>query len=540
MSSIFQHIIVAAIVGTILLSIIAAIKPVTIKLFSKTWHYYMCLVPAIFFLGVVGLVSIPVQIIWAYLSSHTPAVHTNVAATVSVQDVLPAARTVVTDVYVHSLNLAEWNETMYVLQSVGWAREILSLLNTPILMNFIVLVWIVGAIMFATANAWRYLAYRKILLQNARVCVSVESPVVVVFSKSATTPMIIGFFRPVIVLPDIDFSSHELDMILAHELTHFRRKDTWLKFVILITNTVQWFNPAAYLLTRYMNNLCELSCDEKVVIEMNAQERKFYGETILSMLQYSKAQKVLICASGLCCSQKNIKRRLVGMLNAKKTRKLMVALSLALTLVITGIGGVTAYGLRNDSSIDDTYVITTPTVIPADENIYGNIIVDGGSLLLYGHVNGVITVASGSSLIISGTGQVNGTVSVYGSLHLNENGIITGAGTRGVVVNHGGVFILNGGYVRGNSYTYNGGGVWVNGGILVIRSGYIIENTSYAGGGGGIFIHSGDIMMYGGYIRNNHSNQRGGGVLVSSRYASFTMHGGVIIENTVRNGQKTY
>ena len=529
MGSFVQLLVTASVVGAVVFCFTIALRPVTEKLFSKTWHYYMGLVSILFFLGGAGFVSIPVRL--AAFAVSAPVVQIDASAPIIITDALPVAAT---DIYVSAIAEAGYSgaRTPYVLE---WTSRMTPLANIPALMNVLVLAWAAGVALFFAVHTRRYLVYRKSLLRHSRVCTSVESPVGVVISRKATTPMIIGFIRPLIILPDIDFSARELDLVLAHELLHFKRKDLWLKLVILVVNAAHWFNPAAYFLTRYMNDMCELSCDEKVVMEMDAIGRKFYGETILSMLHHGTTQRSLICASGLCSSHKNIKRRLIGMLNVKKTRKFMVALSLALALVLTGIGGVVAYGLRADTDVDDTYIITTPTVILANEVINGNIIVDGSSLHLYGQINGVVTVTYGGSLAMSGAGQVNGTVNVYGNLYLSDSAVITGAGTRGVEVNHGGIVRMDGGYIRGNSYTGHGAGVWVNNGVFTMDGGYIEENTSN-GGGGGVWISGIDaaFTLSNGYIRYNHSYLAGGGVFINGNYGDiFNVTGGLVYNNTV-------
>jgi len=198
--------------------------------------------------------------------------------------------------------------------------------------------------------------------------------------------MMIGFIKPIIVLPDVEFSDSELDIIIAHELVHYRRKDVWLKFVMLIACAVHWFNPAVHFLGRHLSAQCELSCDEKVAMEMDAQERRHYGETILLMLQHGSAQRNLVCAGGQSNSKKNIKRRLLNMLNAKKIRKSMVVLSFVVALMITSIGGLVAYEFRAaassrmQSDIDAagisaaTNTLNSGSVVTVSEEIDGAVI----------------------------------------------------------------------------------------------------------------------------------------------------------------------
>ena len=73
--------------------------------------------------------------------------------------------------------------------------------------------------------------------------------------------------------------------IISHELTHFKRKDMFYKWLVQVTICVHWFNPFVWLLGKEVNRRCELSCDEKVVGALSAQARKDYGDTLLSFLK---------------------------------------------------------------------------------------------------------------------------------------------------------------------------------------------------------------------------------------------------------------
>jgi hypothetical protein len=120
-----------------------------------------------------------------------------------------------------------------------------------------------------------------------------------------------------------------------------------------------------------------------------------------------------------------------------------------------------------------------------------------------------------------------------------ENGItITGLqnnGSRFVTV-EGGTFIMNGGTLRDNKSSKDGGGgVYIASGTFVMNNGTISGN-SVSNYGGGVYIESGTFTMNGGTISGNSTrNYYGGGVYVKS--GTFTMNGGVISGNyTSSNG----
>jgi len=552
MNSLLQNLVTASVVGTIVFLILLAIRPVTGRVFSKTWHYYMGFVPLFFFLGGVvvvnmlmpsfgfnlsaltqGDIALPATLtttaIGYYPPMYTASSLINSEAVVGYSDVFVNAQThpqpVVLRQLVYSLHLFR-----------GW---ILGLVSSSLPVHtwaFIAIAWLVGSVTFLYTNLRTYFVFRKGIFKHSRPHSYYQDSINIVVSSKATTPMLVGFIRPTIVLPDIALTDSEIKMILAHELAHLRRKDTWLKLAILITRAVHWLNPVVHMLGRYIYDLCELSCDEKIVADMQARERKQYGQLILSILQHStNRHNNMVCASSLCTSQENIRRRLTNMLNTKKSKKLVLALSLVAALIITGLSSVVAHALSNGQAVDDNmYTVTADKLIPAGEVINDNIHVQRGNLQLMGRVNGIITVASGASLTVSGDGLVYGTVVVYGSLQLSDNATITGMGTRGVIVNSGGYLYMLSGYIRGNSYAGSGGGVWINGGAVTMRGGRITENIA-GGGGGGVWIDGANsaLTMYAGFISNNHSYYPGGGILADGGRPRITILGGEVIDNTI-------
>lgn len=72
-----------------------------------------------------------------------------------------------------------------------------------------------------------------------------------------SSPLLIGFFRPCIMMPSIEISETEFRYIILHELTHYRRKDMFYKWLVQITISLHWFNPLVYVMEREINKAGE-------------------------------------------------------------------------------------------------------------------------------------------------------------------------------------------------------------------------------------------------------------------------------------------
>lgn len=307
--------IIASMVGTILWIIQNVFKPVTQKLFSESWHYYTSLTPVFFFLGGTKVINVMVE---SVLTSRCVGL-------IQQSEKLAGEMFYLANVVRNSENIRE-------------------------IMLWTILIWVAGVIIFLTVNIKEYVRFKYFVLQNYRVYNTDQSPSKVIISDNAVTPMVVGFLNPMVVLPDVQFKEKELSMILAHEFVHIKRGDLLIKLIVMIAKSVHWFNPLIYLLSKQINDYCELSCDEKVVQKMDVESRRSYGEMILSVLDYGVKKRSSIYGDyviNLCNSKNNIKRRLLNIMKVKKIKKTMIALSVSATVLLIGIGAYAAYGYES-------------------------------------------------------------------------------------------------------------------------------------------------------------------------------------------------
>lgn len=141
-------------------------------------------------------------------------------------------------------------------------------------------IWILGIVVFMTYHICCYAIFRKKI-----------KPHLVYIGKSIyscnkiDTPMMIGFFSPLILLPDTDYTDKETEIIIGHEMAHFRRGDLWYKLLMLTANAVHWFNPFVYIMVRKANRDLEYFCDDSVTKDTDKDYKKFYSLTILKTMK---------------------------------------------------------------------------------------------------------------------------------------------------------------------------------------------------------------------------------------------------------------
>jgi len=151
--------------------------------------------------------------------------------------------------------------------------------------------------------------------------------------KTVSSPFLAGALHPILFLPQRDFSKEELDNVILHELTHYKRHDTLIKWICLIAKCVHFFNPVIYYVCAKLDEECEIACDAALLKNMSDKQRTAYCNTILSLLSaHQPYNKALL--TGMASDKKILKKRFLLMKTHKKPRKITVVLSVAATLAI--------------------------------------------------------------------------------------------------------------------------------------------------------------------------------------------------------------
>lgn len=210
-------------------------------------------------------------------------------------------------------------------------------------------IWLTG---FLISLGWFIVAYVCFSRCIRRSCAPPHSDDLAVFermranrrirmacSSRVDTPMLIGVARPVIVLPQRAYVRNgmggELENLLRHELTHYRRKDILYKWFAVAATSVHWFNPFMPLIRREISRACELSCDEAVIAGMSAEEKQFYGNTLLALSANGRLSAG-IPSTTLCEDKKELKERLVSIMRYKRKSASAAVLAAALALLLAG------------------------------------------------------------------------------------------------------------------------------------------------------------------------------------------------------------
>lgn len=166
-----------------------------------------------------------------------------------------------------------------------------------------------------------------------------------------SSPLLIGFIRPCIVIPSTKISNTSFRFIVMHELTHYRRCDMFYKWLVQITLCLHWFNPFVYLMEKEITKSCEFSCDEVVLKKVGSGYVKDYGNTLLETMALAGQYKEILASITLSENKKILKERICAIMKFKHKSRLLTCIAFLLTFfLLVGAAMLGAYTSINHAS----------------------------------------------------------------------------------------------------------------------------------------------------------------------------------------------
>lgn len=157
-------------------------------------------------------------------------------------------------------------------------------------------------------------------------------------SKDIKTPCLFGLHNPKIIVTEAVLADAVLyEYTITHELEHYRHKDHIYNADRIFMCILYWWNPLVWYAAKCVSEDAELACDERVLKNKTADERKKYGYALLQMME--NAQNSPFCMATSYFGGKNTtKQRIESIARKTKTRK-YVLIPAILVLVVLNIAG---------------------------------------------------------------------------------------------------------------------------------------------------------------------------------------------------------
>jgi bla regulator protein BlaR1 len=137
-------------------------------------------------------------------------------------------------------------------------------------------------------------------------------------SAERLEPGIFGVIRPVLMWPEqlsARLDDEHIEVIIAHELTHVRRKDNLTALLHLLVEALCWFHPLVWWIERQMVNEREQACDEAVV-EMGGSAET-YAKSLVETCRFC-IESPLTCVAGITGGELGKRIRLIVAFSPKQ------------------------------------------------------------------------------------------------------------------------------------------------------------------------------------------------------------------------------
>ena len=124
--------------------------------------------------------------------------------------------------------------------------------------------------------------------ERLRAALGVGRKVTVAICDRLATPLMVGIVRPLILLPPAvltGWSADQLEMVLLHELAHVRRWDNLVNLLQRIVESLLFFHPAVWIVSRWVRRDREDCCDAVVVA--HTAKPQAYAELLVALASTS-------------------------------------------------------------------------------------------------------------------------------------------------------------------------------------------------------------------------------------------------------------
>ena len=379
--------------------------------------------------------------------------------------------------------------------------------------------WLVGIAVMLLYTAISYFLLRRkvstaVLLRNN-----------IYQSENVDSPFVLGIIKPKIYLP-FQMDGKNLEHVIAHEESHIRRKDHWWKPFGFVLLALHWFNPLMWLGYILLCRDIELACDEKVIKEMDNENRADYTQALVAC----SVNRRRIAACPLAFGEVGVKERVKSVMNYKKPA-FWIIIAAVVTCVAVAVCFLTNPKKENDPNLaEDGYYLligadgvesievsgpnTSGGVVNADESpfkkgekvwieqLQGVTDLRGYSITAFGKDgkviyalsiptdasnDKVINLVSNDSWLLAPAGFENFLSKVKGMTYVYENeGIL---GSFQITLFEDGTFT----YYEGNASSYFGTGTWKQDGSTITMTdnelaGYNLVNHFKLDGSDLIFV----------------------------------------------------
>jgi beta-lactamase regulating signal transducer with metallopeptidase domain len=179
-------------------------------------------------------------------------------------------------------------------------------------------------------------------------------------------PAVIGFFRPVVLLPVralTGLTPEQLEAVVAHELGHIKRFDVAVNFFQVIAETLFFFHPAVWWLNKRIRADREDCCDDVAITACGGTVG--YARALATMEDWRDVPSFAMAATGSPVAARVA--RLLGVRQNESGARTAGVVTASLVLATALLAGAVSIGVANPALAQSSVPVEAPApVVSAD------------------------------------------------------------------------------------------------------------------------------------------------------------------------------
>jgi len=146
--------------------------------------------------------------------------------------------------------------------------------------------------------------------------------------------MTVGYIRPIIVLRrDDEAGDKDYEMVLTHELNHYKHLDNQILLLTTIVCCIFWYNPMLWIVRKYLREDIELLCDMRTLRDSDVESTEY----AYLLCRHSRFADAAAVGTPMSASGRRLKKRLLTIAIHKQHRFLSKTTSFLLSAAIVAV-----------------------------------------------------------------------------------------------------------------------------------------------------------------------------------------------------------
>lgn len=123
------------------------------------------------------------------------------------------------------------------------------------------------------------------ILEDVKSQYQIKRNIKLLTHRGIQSPMIVGSYKPILLLPEVQYTMEEVRMVFMHELAHYKNHDYGWKQLTVIIKLIHCFNPVVYRLLKHVDRWSEIGCDISISKWNEISMNEYYNFILSQMVK---------------------------------------------------------------------------------------------------------------------------------------------------------------------------------------------------------------------------------------------------------------